>query len=266
MARRKGAPGRTIDLSGKTALVLGVANQRSLAWAIAEALGDAGCRLAFTYQGDRLQDNVTELAAKYPDAPLMVCDVMSDEQIEGVFDHLKRDFGKLDFLIHSIAFAPRKELEGDFHKTSREGWRIALEISAFSLVKLAHHALPLMQKDGGSIVALTFQASQRVFPNYNVMGSAKAALEQCVRHLAAELGPSNVRVNAVSAGPVSTLSARGISGFTNMAAHHKRKAPLQRNIEPREVGDTALFLCSPLATGITGHVLYVDAGYNIMGI
>lgn len=256
---------RAIDLSGKTALVLGVANKRSLAWAIAEALGDAGCKLAFTYQGDRLQDNVVQLAAAFPDALVMACDVNSDEQVEGVFTHVGSSFGKLDILIHSIAFARREDLEGDFRKTSREGWRTALEISAWSLVALTNQAVPLM-KEGGSILALSFVASQRVFPNYNVMGSAKAALEHAVRQLAYELGPMNIRVNCISAGPVPTLSARGISGFTDMAQHHRETAPLKRNIEPREVGDAALFLCSPLASGITGSTLYVDAGYHIMGL
>jgi enoyl-[acyl-carrier protein] reductase I len=257
---------RAIDLSGKAALVLGVANQRSLAWAIAESLGEAGCRLAFTYQGERLHENVTKLASKYDDALVMACDVTSDEQLDGVFSQIESTFGRLDILIHSIAFARREDLEGEFRKTTLEGWRIALDISAYSLVALSNRAAKFMEKDGGSIVALTFQASQRVFPNYNVMGSAKAALEHAVRQLAWELGPHNVRVNAVSAGPVSTLSARGISGFTNMISHHRERAPLRRNIEPREVGDTALFLCSPLASGITGTIVYVDAGYHAMGL
>lgn len=257
---------RTIDLSGKTALVLGVANQRSLAWAIAEALGEAGCRLAFTYQGERLHQNVTKLASKYDDALVMACDVTSDEQIDGVFAQVDKSFRRLDVMIHSIAFARREDLEGEFRKTSLEGWRTALEISAYSLVALSNRAARLMQREGGSIVAMTFLASERVFPNYNVMGSAKAALEHAVRQLAYELGPYGVRVNAISAGPVPTLSARGISGFTDMAVHHRKKAPLRRNIEAKEVGDTALFLCSPMASGITGSTLYVDAGYHIMGL
>jgi enoyl-[acyl-carrier protein] reductase I len=257
---------RTIDLSGKTALVLGVANQRSLAWAIAEALGSAGCRLAFTYQGERLHQNVTKLASKYDDALVMACDVTSNEQIDGVFAQIEKDFGRLDFMIHSIAFARREDLEGEYRKTSLEGWRTALEISAYSLVALSNRAAKMMEKHGGSIVALTFQASQRVFPNYNVMGSAKAALEHAVRQLSSELGPLEVRVNAISAGPVSTLSARGISGFTHMAAHHRKKSPLRRNVTAEEVGDSALFLCSSMASGITGTTLYVDAGYHIMGI
>jgi enoyl-[acyl-carrier protein] reductase I len=257
---------RTIDLSGKSALILGVANQRSLAWAIGDALGEAGAKLAFTYQGERLHKNVTELAKKYPDAPVMACDVTSPEQIDGVFSQVETELGGLDIMVHSIAFARREDLEGDFLKTSRDGWRTALEISAFSLLTLTKRAVPLMEKaGGGSIVALSFMASQRVFPNYNVMGSAKSALEHSVRQLAYELGPKKIRVNTISAGPVPTLSARGISGFSGMLGHHREKAPLQRNIEPREVGDTGLFLCSDLSSGITGTTLYVDAGYHIMG-
>jgi enoyl-[acyl-carrier protein] reductase I len=255
---------RSIDLSDQSALVLGVANQRSLAWAIAEALGGAGCQLAFTYQGERLQKNVHKLAQKYPSAPVMACDVESDEQIEGVFARVEREFGKLDILVHSIAFARRQELEGDYRSTSLEGWRTALEISAYSFINLTAHAVPLMEERGGSIIALTYLASQRVVPNYNVMGSAKAALEHSVRQLAFELGPKNIRVNAISAGPVATLSARGIYGFSGMAAHHRRRAPLGRNIEPREVGDAGLFLCSDMASGITGHTLFVDTGFHIM--
>jgi len=257
---------RTIDLSGSSALVLGVANQRSLAWAIAEALGEAGCRLAFTYQGERLHKNVNQLAEKFPDALIMPCDVTSTEQIDGVFAEIEREYGRLDTMVHSIAFARREDLEGTFRKTSRDGWRVALEISAYSLIALAKRAVPLMEKEGGSILALSFIASQRVFPNYNVMGSAKAALEHAVRQLAYELGPLNIRVNTISAGPVPTLSARGISGFTGMVSHHREHAPLQRGIEPREVGDAALFLCSPMASAITGETLYVDAGYHVMGV
>ncbi len=257
---------RTIDLTGQTALVLGVANRRSLAWAIAEALGGAGCRLAFTYQGERLHKNVTRLASECDDALVMACDVTSEEQVDGVFAQIDRKFGRLDILVHSIAYARREDLEGHFRKTSLEGWRVALEVSAYSLIMLANRATRLMKREGGSIVALTFQASQRVFPNYNVMGSAKAALEHAVRQLAYELGPMGITVNSISAGPVSTASARGISGFTGMLGHHRKHAPLQRNIEPAEVGDTALFLCSDMGTGITGTTIYVDAGYHIMGL
>jgi enoyl-[acyl-carrier protein] reductase I len=256
---------RTIDLKGKTALVMGVANPRSLAWAIASALAKAGCRIAFTYQGERLQENVTALASKIPGSLVMACDVLSDEQMDGVFSQLKGQFGKLDILIHSIAFARREDLEGELRKTSREGWRIALDISAYSLVALSHRAARLMEKGSGCIVALSFQGSERVFPNYNVMGTAKAALEQAARHLAFELGPLGIRVNVVSAGPVPTLSARGITGFNTLASHHRKYAPLGRNIDASEVGDATLFLCSPMASGITGTTLYVDAGYHIMG-
>ena len=259
---------RTIDLSGKTALVTGVANQRSLAWAIAEALSDAGARLLLTYQGERLQKNVAELAATRPGTPILPCDVTSDDEIDALFRQIGvATDGKLDILVHSIAFARREDLDGDFRKTSREGWQTALEISAYSLIALTNRATPLMQAaSGGSIISLSFQASQRVFPNYNVMGSAKAALEHATRQLAYELGPMDIRVNTISAGPVPTLSARGISGFSHMAKHHEKMAPLKRNIEPREVGDAALFLCSPMASGITGTTLYVDAGYHIMGV
>lgn len=259
---------RSIDLSGKTALVTGVANQRSLAWAIAEALSDAGARLILTYQGDRLQKNVAELAATKPNTPIFPCDVTNDAEIDALFYKIGGiTAGRLDVLVHSIAFARREDLDGDFRKTSREGWHTALDISAYSLLALTNRATPLMQAaGGGSIVSLSFQAAQRVFPNYNVMGSAKAALEHATRQLAYELGPMNIRVNTISAGPVATLSARGISGFTSMAKHHEKMAPLKRNIEPREVGDTALFLCSEMGSGITGSTLFVDSGYHIMGI
>jgi enoyl-[acyl-carrier protein] reductase I len=256
---------RSIDLAGKTALILGVANQRSLAWAIAEALGEAGCRLAFTYQGERLKDKVSNLASKYPDALVMPCDVTRDDEMDEVFSQVKSECGRLDVLIHSVAFAPREELERDFTKTSREGWRTALDVSAYSFIALARRAAELMT-EGGSIVALSFLASLRVFPNYNVMGCAKAALENSVGQLAYELGSKNIRVNAISAGPIPTLAARGIAGFTFMAAHHRARAPLRRNVSPREIGDTALFLCSPLASGITASTIYVDAGYHAMGL
>lgn len=258
---------RSIDLSGKTALIAGVANQRSLAWAIAEALSGAGCRLAFTYQGERLRENVEELAAKLDGTLVVPCDVTRDEDLDAAFGAIGEAFGGLDVFVHSVAFARKDELENDYRATSREGWRIALEISAYSFVAMSDRAARLMEpRGGGSIVTLTFQASERVFPSYNVMGSAKAALEHAVRQLAYELGAKNVRVNAISAGPISTLSARGISGFTDMLSHHREVAPLKRAIEPREVGDTALFLCSDLSTGITGTTIYVDTGYHVMGV
>jgi enoyl-[acyl-carrier protein] reductase I len=230
---------RAIDLSDKVALIMGVANQRSLAWAIAKALGEAGCNLAFTYQGERLAEKVHSLAEDYPDSPVIACDVTSDYQLDAVFARMGQEYGKLDFLIHSVAFARREELEGLYRETSREGWRVALEISAYSFLDVSNRAAPLMEKEGGSMLALTYMASQRVVPKYNVMGSAKAALEHSVRQLASELGDKNIRVNAISAGPVSTLSARGISGFSSMASHHRRHAPLGRSIQAREVGDTA---------------------------
>lgn len=255
-----------IDLSGEIALVLGVANQRSLAWAIAQSLGDAGCRLVLTYQGERLQKNVASLAEKYSDAIVAPCDVTSTEQMDSLFSTIEGECGKLSYLIHSIAFARREELEGEFRKTSREGWRVALEISAYSLVDLANRSTPLMEKaDRRSIVALSYLAAHRAVPNYNVMGSAKAALEHCVRQLAFELGPKGIRVNAISAGPVPTLSARGVSGFTGMLAHNREHSPLRRNIEPEEVGKAALFLCSDMGSGMTGGTIYVDAGYHVMG-
>jgi enoyl-[acyl-carrier protein] reductase I len=258
---------RTIDLKGKTALVLGVANQRSLAWSIARALDQAGVRLAFTYQGDRVEENVRSLAEKCPNSLVMACDVASDDQMDGIVSHLRREFGHLDYLVHSIAFARREDLDGTFHQTSREGWHTALDISAYSLVALSSRCAPLMKTaGGGSILTMTYLASQRVFPNYNVMGSAKAALENVVRQLAYELGEMNIRVNAISAGPVATLSARGISGFTQMVGYARKRSPLGRNIEPREVADAALFLLSPMGSGITGTTLFVDAGYHIMGV
>jgi enoyl-[acyl-carrier protein] reductase I len=258
---------RTIDLSGRNGVIFGVANQRSLAWAIAEALDAAGARLAFTYQGERIEENVRGLASRCEGSLVLPCDVTQDAEIDAVFHEVGREFGRLDYLVHSVAFARREDLDGAFHETSRDGWRTALDISAYSLVALAGRASRLMKpEEGGSIITLSYIASQRVFPNYNVMGSAKAALEHAVRQLAFELGERNIRVNAISAGPVSTLSARGISGFTQMIGYARERSPLRRNIEAREVGDAALFLLSPLATGITGTTLYVDAGYNIMGI
>lgn len=253
-------------LSGKTGVVFGVANKRSIAWGIAQALAGAGARLALTYQGERLEENVRELAQTLPDSLGLPCDVSNDAEVEAVFETLGRQFGRLDFLIHSVAFAPKEELEGEFVNTSREGFRIALDVSAYSLVALAKAARPLLAKEGGSIVTMTYYGAEKVVQNYNVMGVAKAALEASVRYLAADLGPQGIRVNAISAGPLNTLAARGISGFTDMLKIHAGKAPLRRNVEVKEVADTALFLCSPMGSGITGEVIYVDAGYNIMGM
>ena len=254
-----------IDLSGKNGIVLGVANERSIAWAISRALSDAGARLALTYQGDRLKERVERLATTLDNAVLLPCDATDDDQIEQVFESLREEFGEISFLIHSIAFANKDDLSGRYVDTGREGFRVALEVSAYSLLPLVRHAAPLMT-EGGSVVAMTFDASQRVYPGYNVMGSAKAALEHAVRQLAAEMGPANIRVNAISAGPLETLAARGITGFRDMRHAHAQKAPLQRNITVEEVGQTALFLCSNLASGITGAIIPVDAGYHIMAV
>ena len=254
-----------IDLSGKNGVVLGVANERSIAWGIAQSLSEAGARLALTYQGERLKERVERLAANLRDPLLLSCDATDDVQIEEVFQAIGREFGEISFLIHSIAFANREDLSGRFVDTGRDGFRIAMEVSAYSLLPLVRHAAPLMA-DGGSIVAMTFDASQRVYPGYNVMGSAKAALEHAVRQLAFELGPANIRVNAISAGPLETLAARGISGFRDMRHTHAERAPLQRNITVDEVARTALFLCSDMASGITGAVIPVDAGYHIMAV
>ncbi|MBI1733962.1 MAG: enoyl-ACP reductase [Candidatus Rokubacteria bacterium] len=254
-------------LEGTTGVVLGVANKRSIAWAIAQALAGAGMRLGFTYQGDRLKENVEELAATLPGSVVYPCDVTSDAEIAALVAGLERDLGRLDTLVHSVAFARKEDLEGDFVATDRDGFRLAHEISSYSLVGVTRAALPLLERSGrGSVIAMTYYGAEKVAPGYNVMGVAKASLEAAVRYLAADLGPRGVRVNAISAGPVNTLSARGIRGFTGMLKHHADKAPLRRNVELREVGDTALFLASSMSSGITGEVIHVDCGYNIMGI
>src|SRR5437899_3510678 len=253
-------------LKNKTGIVFGVANKRSIAWATALALHEAGARLAFTYQSDRLKENVEGLTAEaMPGSLLIACDVTKQEEVDETFKRVGAEFGRLDFLIHSIAFAPREALEGDYLKTDRDAFLTALEISAYSLTQLARAAAPLMT-ESGSIVTLTFHGAEKVYQGYNVMGVAKAALESSVRYLAADLGPQNIRVNAISAGPIQTLSTRGVCGLSTMMQHHAERAPLKRNVEPREVGNTALFLCSALSSGITGETIYVDCGYNIMGI
>ncbi|MBM4440458.1 MAG: enoyl-ACP reductase [Candidatus Rokubacteria bacterium] len=254
-------------LDGRHGIVLGVANKRSIAWAIAQALAGAGMRLAFTYQGDRLKENVEELAATLPGSLRYPCDVANDADIAAVFEHITRDFGRLDTVVHSVAFAQREDLEGEFVNTSREGFRVAHDISAYSLVAVARAAAPLLAKsDAASVLAMTYVGSEKVAAGYNVMGVAKASLESAVRYLAANLGPRGIRVNAISAGPVNTLAARGIKGFTGMLKHHAEAAPLRRNVELREVGDAGLFLASSMASGITGEVLFVDCGYNIMAV
>lgn len=254
-------------LDGRTGLIFGVANKRSLAWAIARSLSREGMRLAFTYQGERLKEGVEELAATLPDSTVLPCDVTVDAEIDAVYAEVERQLGRLDTLIHSVAYAPKEDLERDFALTSREGFKTAHDISAYSLVSLTRAAVPLFEKSGrGSVVALSYYGSTKVSPGYNVMGVAKASLEASVRYLAADLGPKGIRVNAISAGPVNTLAARGIKGFTGMLKHHAEHSPLQRNVELREVGDAALFLVSDLASGITGHVMFVDCGYNIMAV
>ena len=254
-----------IDLSGQKGIVFGVANERSIAWAITESLARAGARLALTYQGERLKQRVESLSGTLDNPLLLPCDATNDEEIDHVFEALGQEFGDISFLVHSIAYANREDLSGRFSDTGREGFRIAMEVSAYSLLPLVRRAAPLMT-GGGSVVAMTFDASQRVYPGYNVMGTAKAALENSVRQLASEFGPDNIRVNAISAGPLETLAARGISGFREMRHIHAERAPLQRNITADEVANTALFLCSPLSSGITGTIIPVDAGYHIMAI
>ena len=250
-------------LKDKFGIIFGVANKRSIAWACAQALSEAGARLAFTYQGERLKENVESLTNAMEGTLLLPCDVMKQEEVDTTFARVLEEFGRLDFLIHSIAYAPKEELEGEFVDTSRDGFLTALEVSAFSLAQLAHAAAPLMT-NGGSIVSMSYYGAEKVVQHYNVMGVAKAALESCTRYLAADLGKKNIRVNAISAGPLNTLSARGVSNMNLMLKHHAERAPLGRNVEAREVGNAALFLCSPLASAITGEVLHVDCGYNIM--
>jgi len=253
-------------LEGKNGIIFGVANKRSIAWATAQALHDAGARLAFAYQGERLKENVERLtAAEMPGSPLYSCDVTRPDDVEAAFKSVAEDFGRLDFLVHSIAFAPREALEGEYMKVERDGFLSALEVSAYSLTQLARAAAPLMT-EGGSIVTMTFHGAEKVYQGYNVMGVAKAALESSVRYLASDLGPKNIRVNAISAGPIQTLAARGVSGLSAMLKHHAERAPLKRNVEVREVGNTALFLCSSLSSGITGETIFVDCGYNVMGL
>lgn len=253
-------------LKGKKGIVLGVANKRSIAWGIAQALANHGAQLAFTYQGDRLKESVQELADTLPQkSPLYPCDVTKDEEVQTAFNNLKNDFGSLHFLVHCIAFAKKEELAGRTLDTSREGFHLAMDVSAYSLISVAKAAEPLMEKEGGSIVALTYLGADMVIPNYNVMGLAKAALQSGVRYLAADLGKKNIRVNGISAGPVNTLAARGIAGFTAMLDNHRKRSPMGRNVEIEEVANAAFFLLSPLGSGITGETIYVDCGYRIIG-
>jgi enoyl-[acyl-carrier protein] reductase I len=252
-------------LQNKFGIIFGVANKRSIAWATAQAVSEAGARLAFTYQGERLKENVEDLTREMEGALILPCDVMKQEEVEETFARVGQEFGRLDFLIHSIAFAPKEALEGQFLDTSRDAFLTALEVSAYSLGQLARAAAPLMT-EGGSIVSMSYYGAEKVVPNYNVMGVAKAALEASTRYLAADIGRRNIRVNAISAGPLNTLSARGVANISTMLKHHAERAPLGRNVEAREVGNTALFLCSPLASGITGEVIHVDCGFYIMAI
>jgi enoyl-[acyl-carrier protein] reductase I len=254
------------DLSGKHGLIVGVANKRSIAWAIAQAAARSGARLALTYQG-RFEEHVRDLAGELQSPLVLPCDVTNDEQISDLFAGIDREFGGLDFLVHAAAFAPPAELSSPFVETSREGFRVSLDISAYSLIALARGARPLMaRRGGGSILTLTYLGSQRVFRNYNVMGVAKAALEASVRYLAAGLGPENIRVNAISAGPIKTLAAAGISGFSGILDVYRQRAPLGRNVEAAEIADMALCLLSSAARGVTAEILTVDAGFNAMGI
>src|ERR1700681_3603851 len=254
------------DLSGKHGLVVGVANKRSISWAIAQAAAASGARLALTYPSARLEENVRELAAKLANPLVAPCDVTSDEQMTALAATIDREFGGLDFFVHGAAFAPQPELSNPFVETSREGFRIALDVSAYSLIGLMRAVMPLMEKrGGGSVLTLTYLGSQRVFTNYNVMGVAKAALESTVRYLAADLGPKNIRVNAISAGPIKTLAASGISGFSSILQVYRDRAPLRRNVELGEVADAAVFLLSAAGRAVTGEIVMVDGGFHVAG-
>ncbi|HEY0263285.1 MAG TPA: enoyl-ACP reductase [Granulicella sp.] len=254
-----------IDLKGKVAVVFGLANKRSIAWGIAQKLSEAGASLAICYQNERLQRDAEELAAELPSTRTFRCDVSIDAEIDTVFEQLGAAYGKIDILVHSVAFAPADAIKNDFLLTRRDDFRIAHDISAYSLIALARAAAPLMT-DGGSILTLTYYGSTKVFPNYNVMGVAKAALEATVRYLAASLGAKKIRVNAISAGPIKTLAARGIGDFSKILNAVEERAPLHRNVETAEVGNAALFLASDLASGITGEITFVDCGYNVTGL
>jgi enoyl-[acyl-carrier protein] reductase I len=253
-----------INLAGKTAVVFGLANKRSIAWGIAQKLHEAGATLAICYQNERMKLEAEGLIGDLPGASGFQCDVSSDEQIESLFTTLKEEYGKIDTLVHAVAFAPAADLRGEFINTSREGFRVAMDVSVYSLIAVTRAAAPLMT-EGGSILTLTFYAAEKVVPNYNVMAIAKAGLECTVRYLASNLGPRNIRVNAISAGPIKTLAARGVGDMSEMLKSHADRAPLHRNVDQLEVGGAALFLASDLSSAITGEVMYVDCGYNIMG-
>jgi enoyl-[acyl-carrier protein] reductase I len=253
-----------INLAGKTAVVFGLANKRSIAWGIAQKLHAAGATLAICYQNERMKLEAEDLIKELPGASGFQCDVSVDSEIDTLFAALKEKYGKLDTLVHAVAFAPATELRGEFINTSREGFRTALDVSVYSLIAVSRAAVPLMTA-GGSIMTLTYYAAEKVVPNYNVMAVAKAALESTIRYLAWNLGPKNIRANAISAGPIKTLAARGVGDLTEMMKTHADRAPLHRNVDQLEVGGLALFLASDLATAITGETIYVDCGYNIMG-
>ena len=253
-------------LEGKTGLIMGVANKRSIAWGIAQSLSSAGARLILAYQNERLGENVHKLALELKDPLLFECDVSSDQQIEQLMENVKNEGENIDFVIHALAYAPREELTGAYSNTSRSGFHTALDISAYSLVPISRFAAPLMKDRNGSIVTLTYLGSERVVSGYNVMGVAKAALEASVRYLASDLGPQGIRVNAISAGPIKTLASSAVSGISSMIKFHSDKAPLRKPVETSEVGDTALYLVSQLSRGVTGEILYVDGGYHILGV
>jgi enoyl-[acyl-carrier protein] reductase I len=253
-----------INLAGKTAVVFGLANKRSIAWGIAQKLHEAGATLAICYQNERMKLEAEGLIAELSGATGFQCDVSNDGEVEALFAALKEKYGKLDILVHAVAFAPAAELRGEFINTSREGFRIALDVSVYSLIAVTRGAAPLMT-EGGSIMTLSFYAAEKVVPNYNVMAVAKAGLESTVRYLAHNLGPRNIRVNAISAGPIKTLAARGVGDLSDMMKSHADRSPLHRNVDQLEVGGAALFLASSLSSAITGEILYVDCGYNIMG-
>jgi enoyl-[acyl-carrier protein] reductase I len=252
-------------LEGKTGLIMGIANKRSLAWGVARSAQDAGARLVLTYQNERLGENVEKLAPELSNPLLLQCDVANDDEIDRLMESIRTEAGGLDFVVHALAYAPREALNGAYADTTREGFRTALDISAYSLVAVAHRVVPLMKGRDGSIVTLTYLGSERVVAGYNVMGVAKAALEASVRYLANDLGPDGIRVNAVSAGPVKTLASSAVSGISAMLRLHAERAPLRRTTEIGEIGDAAVFLASSLSRGITGDVLYVDGGYHILG-
>ena len=253
-----------IDLAGKTAVVFGLANKRSIAWGIAQKLHAAGATLGICYQNERMKVEAEDLIAELPGASGFQCDVSSDAEIESLFAALKEKYGKLDILVHAVAYAPAEDLRGAFINTSRDGFRIAHDVSVYSLIAVSRGAAPLMA-EGGSIMTLSYYAAEKVVPNYNVMALAKASLESCVRYLAWDLGTKNIRVNAISAGPIKTLAARGIGALGDMMKMHADRAPLHRNVDQLEVGGAALFLASSLSSAVTGEVLYVDCGYNVMG-